>query len=164
MLSVLTLNLWHDAGASPRRAVRECSGVALGRRPRGGFPPILVGDFNAESESAEIRYVTGLQSLSGQSMAWLDAWRVAGGKGRGITGCDRNAYAAQEVEPDRRIDYVFTGFPQRGTGLGQIEHCAVVCDEETDGTWPSDHFGVYAELRTDPIEATRRPALEGSGG
>ena len=144
--------------------VQAVCALALRRRPRGGFPPILVGDFNAEPESAEIRYVTGLQSLGGHSMAWLDAWRVAGGEGDGITWCNRNPHAAQAVEPDRRIDYVFTGFPQRDTGRGQIERCAVVCDEKKDGAWPSDHFGVYAELRTDPLEATRRPALEDSGG
>jgi hypothetical protein len=37
------------------------------------------------------------------------------------------------------------------TGVGQIVSCRVVCNDERDGAWPTDHFGVYAELRTDPI-------------
>ena len=53
-------------------------------------------------------------------------------------------------EPDRRIDYIFTGWPVRN-GIGQLLSCRVVCDDERDGVWPSDHFGVYAELRTEPI-------------
>jgi len=146
-------------GAVREAQVQAVCELVLRRRPRGGFPPILVGDFNAEPESAEIRYVTGLQSLGGRSVAFLDAWRVAGGSGDGITWSNRNPYAAEALEPDRRIDYVFAGFPQRGTGLGRIEHCAVVCDEEKDAAWPSDHFGVYAELRTEPLASTRQPVL-----
>ena len=26
-----------------------------------------------------------------------------------------------------------------------------VCDDEVDGVWPSDHFGVYAELRSEAL-------------
>jgi hypothetical protein len=36
-------------------------------------------------------------------------------------------------------------------GIGKIEKCRVVCDDEVDGVWPSDHFGLYAELRTEPL-------------
>ncbi len=132
-----------------RQVVAICDAV-LRRRPRDGFPPLLVGDFNAEPDSAEIRYVTGLQSLEGRSVAFLDAWRVAGGDGAGITWSNRNPYARAALEPDRRIDYVFAGFPRRD-GLGQITSCRVVCDAERDGCWPTDHFGVYAELRDEPL-------------
>jgi hypothetical protein len=33
---------------------------------------------------------------------------------------------------------------------GQLTQCAIACHDEKDGVWPSDHLGVYAELRTDP--------------
>jgi endonuclease/exonuclease/phosphatase family metal-dependent hydrolase len=137
--------------------VREQQVVALGdfalrRRPKDGFPPIVVGDMNAEPASAEIRYLTGLQSIGGWSVAFLDAWRVAGGPGRGITWSNANPYARAAREPERRIDYVFAGLPRRD-GLGQIQACRVVCDEPEAGVWPSDHFGVYAELRSGPGEA-----------
>lgn len=137
-------------GAVRERQVAAVCELALRRRPPDGFPPLLVGDFNAEPESAEIRYVTGLQSLGGRSIAFLDAWRVAGDGGPGITWSNANDYARRELEPDRRIDYVFAGFPRRD-GVGLIESCRVVCDEASDGVWPSDHCGVYAELRTEPL-------------
>lgn len=124
------------------------------RRPQNGFPPIIVGDFNAEPDSDEIRFMKGLHSHNGKSVAFLDAWGVAGDpslpgeEGRGITWSNRNPYARIEYEPCRRIDYIFAGLPGRAA-LGKIESCRVVCNEEEDGVWPTDHFGVFAELRTE---------------
>ena len=140
--------------------VRERQVAAVARASQdavaaGDFPPIVVGDFNAEPESDEIRYMRGMHSFQGDSVAYLDAWSVAGAadaagvRAPGYTWANRNRYAAAEYEPDRRIDYVFTGLPRRdGTGL--VETCRVVCDAPTGDVWPTDHFGVYAELRTEP--------------
>ena len=132
-----------------RQVVALCD-LVLRRRPKSGFPPIVVGDFNAEPESAEIRYVTGLQSLRGRSVALVDAWRMAGSGGPGTTWSNENPFTRTAFEPDRRIDYVFSGFPKQD-GVGRISGCRVVCDEAVDGIWPSDHLGVYAELETEPI-------------
>ena len=140
---------FHQSEVRERQVVAACDRV-LARRRQGGFPPLLIGDFNAEPESAEIRYVTGLQSLRGRSVALRDAWRAAGKGGSGITWSNANDYARLNLEPDRRIDYVFAGFPRRN-GIGQITHCRVVCNEPKAGVWPSDHFGVYAELRAVPL-------------
>ena len=142
------LNWKFNQGAIRERQVVAVCDLALRRRPRGGFPPILVGDFNAEPDSSEIRFVTGLQSLGGRSVALLDAWRMAGDAGPGTTWSNTNVYARPALEPDRRIDYIFVGFPQR-SGLGQVVECRVVCDDERGGVWPTDHFGVYAELRAE---------------
>jgi endonuclease/exonuclease/phosphatase family metal-dependent hydrolase len=123
------------------------------RRPQNGFPPIIVGDFNAEPDSDEIRFMKGLHSLHGESVAFLDAWDVAGDhslpgeEARGITWSNRNPYARVECEPRRRIDYIFVGLPGRAA-LGEVESCRVVCNEPEGGVWPTDHFGVFAELRT----------------
>jgi endonuclease/exonuclease/phosphatase family metal-dependent hydrolase len=136
------------------KQVQFLSERAWDRRPRDGFPPIIAGDFNAEPESDEIRFMTGRHSLKGKSVAFLDAWELAGDRsrageqGQGITWSNRNDYARVEFEPNRRIDYIFAGLPGR-RGLGWIEACRVVCNEEEAGTWPTDHFGVYAELRTE---------------
>ena len=65
-----------------------------------------------------------------------------------MTWSNLNPYARVENEPRRRIDYLFVGLPGR-KGLGAIESCRVVCNEEEDGVWPTDHFGVFAELRTE---------------
>lgn len=134
--------------------VREKQVIALGdllrrRCPENGFPPVLVGDMNAEPASTEMRYLTGLHSLDGQSTYLRDAWLLAGDGGPGFTWSNDNSYARLTLEPNRRIDYVFVGVP-RDDGLGVIERCRVVCDEAVDGVWPSDHFGLFAELCTEP--------------
>jgi endonuclease/exonuclease/phosphatase family metal-dependent hydrolase len=124
-------------------------------RPKGGFPPIVVGDFNAEPDSDEIRFMRGAHAIDGRSVYFNDAWRVAGNRreagGGGDTWSNRNPYARTAFEPSKRIDYIFTGYPS-ANGVGVLETCRVVCDDEKDGVWPADHFGVYAELRTAPVD------------
>ncbi len=142
---------FHQGETRERQVVALCDQV-LRLRSRDGFPPVLVGDFNAEPDSDEIRYVTGRHSIGGRSVYFHDAWRVAGDVGDGVTWSNRNPYARAELEPERRLDYVFAGMPRRD-GVGLLETCRVVCNDEKDGVWPSDHFGVYAELRTEPLEA-----------
>lgn len=137
------------------RQVAAVAEQVIARRPKDGFPPILVGDMNAEPDSDEIRFLTGLHPIDGKSVLFYDAWRFAGDRGPGITWSNRNSYARTALEPNRRIDYVFTGYPQ-ASGLGLVEHCRVVCDAPGDGVWPSDHFGVYAELRSEPLSETDR--------
>lgn len=149
----------HHGYVREAQVVPLCEAV-LRRRPRGGFPPIVVGDFNAEPDSNEIRYMSGFGSLGGRSVMFYDAWRVAGVGGPGYTWSNRNAFAAPALEPERRIDYIFAGYPIRlgdRYGVGKIETCRVVCDRGSDGVWPSDHFGVYAEFRTDPSLPSKWP-------
>lgn len=148
------LNWKFHHGNVRQRQVLPLAQLVLRRRPRGGFPPILVGDMNAEPDSTEIRFLNGRHELDGFSAHFYDAWAVAGDGGPGHTWCNRNEYAAIGLEPDRRIDYVFVGYPSLhpdAYGVGKVEHCRVVCDDVSDGVWPSDHFGLYAELRTDPL-------------
>lgn len=115
-------------------------------RAKNDLPAILVGDFNADPESAEIRYLKGLQSLEGGSAYWCDAWEQAGDGSKGTTWSKGNDFAAWAPWPNRRIDYIFAGQP-RLDGAGTIEHCSVVCNEKVAGVWPSDHFGVLARVR-----------------
>jgi endonuclease/exonuclease/phosphatase family metal-dependent hydrolase len=147
------------------RQVAEIARQVVARRPKGGFPPILLGDFNAEPDSDEIRFLTGGHVLEGRSVYFHDAFRVAGegdakpSESAGWTWSNRNPYARTALEPNRRIDYVFTGYPLP-SGLGLVERCRVVCDDERDGVWPSDHFGVYAELRSEPLgDGARSPVF-----
>ena len=159
--TVTHLNWIFEHGIVRERQVVALCDFVLERHPRGGFPAIVAGDFNAEPESDEIRYMTGLHSIGGRSVYFNDAWRVADERApapgtdrvEGATWSNRNPYARSVFEPDRRIDYIFTGMPQRD-GVGLVECCRVVCDDEKDGVWPSDHFGIYAELRTEAVEAT----------
>jgi endonuclease/exonuclease/phosphatase family metal-dependent hydrolase len=145
-------------GAVRCRQVAAIAEQVIARRPKDGFPPVLVGDLNAEPDSDEIRFLTGLHPLDGKSVLFYDAWRFAGDGGPGITWSNRNPYARTALEPNRRIDYVLAGYPL-ANGLGHIERCRVVCDDAQDGVWPSDHFGVYAELRSEPLAEGARGAV-----
>jgi len=113
-----------------------------------GYPPILLGDFNAEPESDEIRFLKGLCSLRGKSVYFADAFGIVGDGSRGATFCRRNPFAATVHEPDRRIDYVFVRGPDRERRGDPLD--ARVCfDSPVDGVFPSDHFGVMTNLYVD---------------
>ena len=132
-------------GCKRERQMRALNEFARGR-DKNDFPAILVGDFNADPESAEIRYLKGLQSLEGGSAYWCDAWDQAGDGDKGATWSKSNDFAAWAPWPNRRIDYIFVAQP-RLDRAGTIEQCSVVCNGRVDGVWPSDHFGVLARVR-----------------
>jgi endonuclease/exonuclease/phosphatase family metal-dependent hydrolase len=122
--------------------------------PRGGFlPPVLMGDFNAEPDADEIRYLRGLHVRNGASVYFADAWVYAGDGSPGATYDQRNDYARKNREPPRRIDYIFARGPDaelRGEPM-RAELCCTTSQSGADGqVWPSDHFGVYAELQMEP--------------
>lgn len=133
-------------GHKREKQMPQLAQFARGNVKRDGYPPILVGDFNADDQSAEIRYLKGLQSLDGSSAYFVDAWAFAGDGGPGTTWSRRNDFASGWLLPDRRLDYIFVGHPRLSDRAGLVERCEVVCDECQDGVWPSDHFGVYAIL------------------
>jgi len=120
----------------------------------GGFlPPVLMGDFNAEPDADEIRFLRGLHVVDGKSVHFADAWLYGGDGTLGATYDQRNDHAKRNREPPRRIDYIFARGPDaelRGEPLiAQV--CATNSRPGADGTvWPSDHFGVYAELVMEP--------------
>ena len=92
-------------------------------------------------------FLTGGHAINGRSTWYQDAWRVAPGKGDGFTWDNRNTNAAVEREPDRRIDYIFSGWsPDRPKGAGRVAFSAVVCDRALTGAFASDHFGLFAEI------------------
>lgn len=131
---------------------RERQAAAIGefvieRRPRGGFPALLAGDFNAVPDSTEIRFLKGLHGIDGRSVHLRDAWAMAGDGGPGVTWSNTNSFARPAMEPDRRIDYILVGPPSQD-GAGVVESCRIVCNVDVNGVWPSDHFGVLADLRS----------------
>lgn len=120
--------------------------------PHRTFPPVLCGDFNADPSADEIRALTGRAASPAPPVVFWDAWEVAGSGGPGTTWSNANPYAVMDLEPDRRIDYVFAGFPKAG-GAGHVVHAEVIGTEAIDigdgngPVVPSDHYGVLAELR-----------------
>lgn len=113
--------------------------------PIEGFPPIVVGDFNAEPDSDEIRYMRGYTGLGGPCVYFADSFAVAGDGTKGTTFSKRNTFAGPLREPERRIDYVFVRGPD-DSQRGEPTEARVCFDERHDGTFPSDHFGVIATI------------------
>lgn len=139
------LNYRLDQSHVRQQQVREICAFVDETTDRRTYPPIVCGDFNADPGSDEIRMMTGLSAVPVPKLVFIDAWR-AGGQGPGSTWDNRNGHAAADYEPDRRIDYVLVGYP-REAGIGQVVRADLVGTEPVDGVWPSDHFGVVADLR-----------------
>lgn len=124
----------------------------------GLLPPVLSGDFNAIPASDEMRMLTGLTSVPIPNLVFQDAWDVGGDGGPGYTWSHRNPIAAKERFGNRRLDYVLVGWEPTRPSL--VLRANVVDGDRPDGTWPSDHFGVLAELDlslADPCAARTYP-------
>ena len=59
---------------------------------------------------------------------------------------ERNPFAAVGMYPEKQLDHIFSHWP-KAHGAGHPVSAAVIGDEPVDGVWPSDHFGVMADLR-----------------
>jgi endonuclease/exonuclease/phosphatase family metal-dependent hydrolase len=139
-------------------ANRERDAVAMDKMIRQtasphGFPAIVAGDFDATPDSACMRFLTGLQSLAGASTHYWDAWQAAGNRGPGYTWSTENHYVRELAdrifhlsEHHRRIDYILVGSPHHYRGRARVVSCRVALNEPAGNVWPSDHFGVLAEV------------------
>jgi endonuclease/exonuclease/phosphatase family metal-dependent hydrolase len=134
---------------------RELQAVAAARfaehhaREQGGHV-IIAGDFDATPDAASIRFLTGRQSLEGESVCYRDAWASAhpdGPAGHTFTPLENPLVRDGETAWDvpRRIDYVFVRCDNRGPTL-DVARCERLFDEPRDGVYASDHFGVVADL------------------
>ena len=111
------------------------------------YPPSLCGDLNADPRSDEIRMLTGLAAVAVDRQVFVDSWAAAGDGGEGNTWSRENPYTALDADPrDARIDHVLVGFPTEHAA-GEPVACRVVGDQPALGVHPSDHYGVFAELR-----------------
>lgn len=111
-----------------------------------GYPPIVGGDFNAAPDSDEIRMMTGKTAVPAPPLVFRDVWELAPGDGPGLTWSNANPFAAVEAETPTRIDYLFVGWPVEG-GRGHATTARLLGDVPVGDVWPSDHFGVLADLR-----------------
>lgn len=124
--------------------VRRVGELALERR--GPLPALVMGDLNApEGAEAIIALVRA---------GFVDAFRIANPETPGPTVWQR--VLAPESTVFRRVDYVFIvpGADVRARVLAS----RVILDRprrEPDGTtlWPSDHYGVLAEIELTPAAA-----------
>ena len=118
-----------------------------------GFPPIVAADFDASPDSSSIRFMTGKQSLEGESTHFIDAWEVAGDGGPGFTWTAGNPFNKEIIaryalgqNHRRRIDYIFIGSPFLYDTVVDVRSCKVVLDDPVDGEYASGHFGVFSEI------------------
>jgi len=107
---------------------------------------VLAGDFDADPESASVRFWCGRQSLGGMSVCYRDAWESAHPGDPGHTFTPLNPLVADPDWPFRRIDYILVRCGEHGGPTLEICGCARIFDEPVDGVWASDHFGVAADL------------------
>lgn len=125
----------------------------LDRQDRGGskrqaMPPILTGDFNAEPDSDEIRFLRGFTPLDGRTTFYQDAWAIGGDGSLGYTNDWHTHPLAGSLNVHRkRIDYIFVGDPfRRHADAGRIVSCRRVATEPITGIQASDHAGLIAEI------------------
>ena len=126
---------------------------ALAPEGAGLLPPVLMGDFNAEPEADEIRYLRGLHTHQGKSVFFADAWLYGGDGSPGYTFARDNDYAAPHREYSRRIDYIFVRGPDAEL-RGEPVNARLAFDVPELGhsgrVWPSDHYGLVTEIVLEP--------------
>lgn len=123
--------------------------IQRGDQPTPVLPAVVLGDFNADPDADEIRYLRGLTANPG-GVYFTDAFG-ARGDGPGYTWHRDNEFAARERTPDRRIDYVFVRGPDRWN-RGEVLSARVAFEIPVGGMHASDHYGVVAAIRATPVE------------
>lgn len=122
---------------------------------------MLMGDYNASPDTDEMRFLRGLHTLGGRRTFYQDAFLAQDADGdlshrqpgAGATWARRNPsiHKLRFLEMDRRIDYIYVGQASRD-GRGLVHRCQVVLDEsDAEGVFPSDHFGVLADVQLVPL-------------
>jgi endonuclease/exonuclease/phosphatase family metal-dependent hydrolase len=120
MIPVVTTHLsWQRNGSHVRQVqISELQNI-LGGMTQTEWPPILVGDFNADPSSYEIRSLTGRCSIDPGYFVFEDAWEQGGDGAPGFTWTPDNSHfrggRGRELMAmpllRRRIDYIFIGLP-----------------------------------------------------
>lgn len=155
-LGSLPFGVTHFAWQFHEGVIREAQALGTAEHMKaferaGDLPSILCGDLNTRPDAAEIRFLTGLQSLDGKSTHFTDTFERVGA-GAGFTfDPTRNPHAALTFEAPRRIDFVLVRTPD-AKGRGVPVASRVVLDEvhkRADGTdyAASDHYGVFSVIR-----------------
>jgi endonuclease/exonuclease/phosphatase family metal-dependent hydrolase len=142
---VTHLTFQHHHCAARCEQVRALTDHVVSLAPIDGPPPVLLGDFNADPDSDEMRFLRGLTPLGGPSVYFADCWTATGHTDVGYTYDRSNPYALRSREPSRRIDYIYVRGPDRHL-RGEPLSASLALNEPSEGVWPSDHFAVVAEI------------------
>jgi endonuclease/exonuclease/phosphatase family metal-dependent hydrolase len=104
---------------------------------------IVAGDMDADPSASSIRFWTGRAAISGLSVCYTDAWEA---RHRDESGETINFSQHEKDWPFKRIDYVLIRCGLHGGPTLRIDRCERWADQAVGGVWPSDHFGVFADL------------------
>ncbi|WP_420456687.1 endonuclease/exonuclease/phosphatase family protein [Rubrivirga sp.] len=133
-LDVYATHLHHTAEGGEMRAEQVADLVAFIDQTRGSGAWLAAGDFNAPADAPELAPLAG---------------RTADAFGTLHPGADVSTLVEALGHTPRRIDHVFAG-----PGLDPVAARLVLADPLADGTWASDHRGVWARLQwpaSDPL-------------
>jgi endonuclease/exonuclease/phosphatase family metal-dependent hydrolase len=151
-LAIVSTHLSWELDAAP---VREQQIVVLDEWAKdnaGEIPTVMAGDFNCTPDSLVHQFLTGRASLLGRGTYWRDAYQRRHPHSDGFTWSARNPWVVRNVERNRRIDFIFVG-PMHDHGPGAVLHSRVCLDlPNVEDVYPSDHFGVFAEVSLVPVE------------
>jgi len=141
-LDVFSTHTGHDA--CQVRRIAEIVGAR-----RGGLPALVMGDFNA-ADTAD--WMVALRREHG----FIDAFRAAWPQAPGRTVWQQPGAPTATVT--RRVDFIFV--VPNGAPAPRVRGSRVVLDtpaRRPDGStlWPSDHYGVLAELELGAADAAR---------
>jgi endonuclease/exonuclease/phosphatase family metal-dependent hydrolase len=115
--------------------------------PDAAVPPVFGGDFNADPDSDEVRFLCGLTALQGRTTYYQEAWRAAGPDEPGYTLTPANPHLAELNVARRRVDFVFAGDAfLRPEGAGRVLSARLAFDHPMTGTYASDHFGLVVDI------------------
>lgn len=124
-------HLHHTREGDGIRAQQVSGIVSIIQSRKNGTSSILAGDFNATVKSPE---------LAPLLVRYFDAFGRAERDADNITTLNPHYF---DKQGQRRIDHIFA---ERGH-FEVVEARRVLDRPDDSGTWPSDHFGVFAELR-----------------
>jgi len=130
----------------------KAAAAARAAAPASANPHVFMGDLNAPPSCDEIRWLRGETSLGGRRVFYQDAWEVLHPEEPGYTWAKENPFRARMdwLRANRRLDYVFVSAPRRD-GRGHIRRVSRVFDQpDAEGNYPSDHYGVMAEVQMAP--------------
>ncbi len=131
----------------------ECQIERVGQIVRDGLgagPSLLMGDFNTPET---LKVLTTLRNEAG----FVDAFRVANPEANGPTVFQR--IEVEQSTVTRRVDFIFLLHGRES--MASVRSSRIVLDRPgrlPDGAalWPSDHYGVLAELEILPVNRDRR--------
>ena len=124
---------------------------------------IVTGDFNSTPESEFLISIGDMQvNVSPYAQlsyaGFVDLWPLRPGQSPGNTCCQNSDLLNPESQLDRRIDLVFVSGSVGKVKANVLNNSPLDKTQTTPMLWPSDHAGVFVELRKKHrSRTTRRP-------